>query len=63
MHDLNEPGSAIWQHCENPRSIEELVACLLEIYSGEVEAEQLKLDVSAAVKDFVLRGILEEIND
>lgn len=54
---LSEVGARVWQLVQEPRSIDAVVAILVDEY--EVNAEQCKADVIALLGDLHQRGLVE----
>ena len=56
---LNGTGSEIWDLCDRPRSLDELVDHLFQKHG--VDTKSAASDVNAFVKELKKRGLLDEV--
>ncbi|MCU1459954.1 MAG: hypothetical protein JWO37_29 [Acidimicrobiales bacterium] len=56
LHRLNETGTCVWQHVDGERSVESIVALLIDEY--DVTTDEASISVAAFVADLTDAGLL-----
>jgi len=61
FYNLNESGAILWQHLNEPRTVEELAEILAQKYG--LKPEGSRKDTEAIVEQMLSAGILQVVGD